>query len=290
MTEPLQLAELLDFRPDQGIIRLHEQRVVILSAAAMGLLRKELIDTLGIETARRLMLRFGFADGYHDAVSLRGRSSAVADPVEAFRTGTVVHSLEGIVRVDLTSIEFDAETGRFEAHKEYHDSYVAEQHVLHYGKAERTRLLVVDRICQRLRERVFRARDLLSGDLVLGPGQEVCSVVGKDAASWGSEVEVLRRDFHGDDLGREVERLQSAVRKQMQDLAKRERSLENRERELDVLRERIARHTDVEAFHRSEHGDAGGARACRPRRADRYDRPGVRRERHRQRVHRPHDS
>ena len=41
------LAELVDFRPDQGIIRLHEQRVVLLSAAAMGLLRKELIDTLG---------------------------------------------------------------------------------------------------------------------------------------------------------------------------------------------------------------------------------------------------
>src|SRR5204863_3603973 len=115
----LHLAELLDFRPNEGIIRLHEQRVVILSAAAMGLLRKELMDTLGIETARRLMLRFGFADGYHDAVSLRDRSSAIVDPVEAFRTGTVVHALEGIVRVDLTSIEFDAETGRFEAHKEY---------------------------------------------------------------------------------------------------------------------------------------------------------------------------
>ena len=73
--KPLHLAELPDFRPDQGIIRLHEQRVVILSAAAMGLLRKELVDTLGLETARRLLLRFGFADGYHDAVSLRDRST-----------------------------------------------------------------------------------------------------------------------------------------------------------------------------------------------------------------------
>ena len=35
------LAELVEFRPDQGIIRLHEQRVVLLSAAAMGLMRKE---------------------------------------------------------------------------------------------------------------------------------------------------------------------------------------------------------------------------------------------------------
>ena len=65
------LAELVEFRPDQGIIRLHEQRMVLVSAAAMGLIRKELIDTLGLSTARRLFLRFGYADGYHDAVSLR---------------------------------------------------------------------------------------------------------------------------------------------------------------------------------------------------------------------------
>src|SRR5690606_11510578 len=55
----LQLSEVLDFRPDLGVIRLHEQRVVILSAAALGLLRQALIDTLGVETARRLLLRFG---------------------------------------------------------------------------------------------------------------------------------------------------------------------------------------------------------------------------------------
>ena len=74
MEDHLDLTELLDFRPGQGTIRLHEQRVVILSAAAVGLLRKELIDTLGLETARRLFLRFGYADGYHDAVSMRDRS------------------------------------------------------------------------------------------------------------------------------------------------------------------------------------------------------------------------
>jgi hypothetical protein len=70
--------------------------VVILSAAAMGLLRKELIDTLGAETARRLLMRFGFADGYHDAASLRDRADWSA----------------------LTSVEFDADTGRCEARVE----------------------------------------------------------------------------------------------------------------------------------------------------------------------------
>jgi DNA-binding NtrC family response regulator len=247
VTEPLQLAELLDFRPDKGIIRLHEQRVVILSAAAMGLLRKELIETLGLETARRLMLRFGFADGYHDAVSLRDRSSR-PEPIEAFRTGTVVHALEGIVRVDLTSIAFDKESGRFEAHEEWHDSYVAEQHVHHYGTTDRPVCWSLAGYASGFASACFEREIYFQETSCLGQGEKVCSVVGRDAASWGAAVEELRLDFHGADLGREVERVRGAVRKQMQELARRERHLEKRERELDLLRARIARHTESQHF------------------------------------------
>src|SRR4026208_133899 len=95
--QDLHLAAMVDFRPDQGVIRLHEQRVVILSAAAMGLLRKELVDNLELETARRLLLRFGFADGYHDAVNLRERSKWTS-PLDGLQTGAMLHTLEGIVR------------------------------------------------------------------------------------------------------------------------------------------------------------------------------------------------
>ena len=132
--EHLHLAEVLDFKPDQGIIRLHEQRVVILSAAAMGLLRKELIDTLGLETARRLMLRFGYADGFHDAIGLRDRSNW-ASPLDGIRAGSALHRLEGIVRAEITSIEHDEATGRLEEDVVWHDSYEAEQHVHHYGRS-----------------------------------------------------------------------------------------------------------------------------------------------------------
>ena len=133
--EGLGLTERLDFRPGPGIIRLHEQRVVLLSAAAMGLLRKELIDTLGFETARRLFLRFGYADGYHDAVSMRDRSQW-STPLDGLRAGIVLHRLEGIVRAEIVKLEHDAASGRFEEEVVWHDSYVAEQHVHHYGKGE----------------------------------------------------------------------------------------------------------------------------------------------------------
>ena len=241
------LAELVEFRPDQGIIRLHEQRVVLLSAAAMGLIRKELIDTLGLETARRLFLRFGFADGYHDAVSLRDRSRW-STPVEGLQAGVVLHRLEGIVRAEIISLEHDAAAGRFHEDVVWHDSYVAEQHVHHYGRTSTP-------VCWSLvgyssgyasaclgQEIYFRESECV------GQGATQCTVVGKDAASWGDDLETLRADFQGGTLGREVERLRAAVHERLHELERRERLVAKRERELNLLRERVARHAASKQF------------------------------------------
>jgi DNA-binding NtrC family response regulator len=245
--EHLNLAAVLDFRPDQGIIRLQEQRVVILSAAAMGLLKKELIDTLGLETTRRLMLRFGYADGYHDAVSLRDRSKWTT-PLEGLRAGAVLHRLEGIVRAEITKVEHDATSGRFEEEVFWHDSYAAEQHVHHYGKSDVP-------VCWSLAGYVSGYVSACLGQEIyfretecLAQGAAKCSVVGKDAASWGDALEALRVDFQSADLGQEVERVREAVHKRLQELERRERHVAKRERELNLLRERVARHAASKHF------------------------------------------
>ena len=244
---PLHLAEVLDFRPDQGIIRLHEQRVVILSAAAMGLMRKELVDTLGQETARRLLLRFGFADGYHDAVNLRARSDWKR-PVDGLRAGATLHALEGIVRADVRRVDFDDESGRFEEDVHWHDSYEAEQHTHHYGKS-------ADPVCWSL---VGYSSGFVSACLgkeiyfretaCSAQGARHCSAIGKDLDSWGSEAETIRTDFQAASLGEEVERLRRAVRTRIKELDRRERLLDRRERELDLLRERVNRHAAARHF------------------------------------------
>ena len=68
-------------------------------------------------------IRFGYTDGYHDAVNLRERSNW-SDPVQGVRAGAVLHRLEGIVRTEVSRIEHDASTGRFEEEVIWHDSYV----------------------------------------------------------------------------------------------------------------------------------------------------------------------
>ncbi|MFN8066912.1 MAG: sigma 54-interacting transcriptional regulator [Vicinamibacterales bacterium] len=244
---PMQLAELLDFHPDDGVIRLHDQRVVILSAAAMGLLRKELIDTFGLATTRRLLLRFGFADGYHDAIGLRDRG-AWADPMEGLRTGAVVHALEGIVRSRVRAVAFDAATGRFSAEIEWRDSYEAEQHVHQYGATESPVCWSLTGYISGFASACFE-REIYFRELsCAGQGRPLCTVVGRDAAQWGAELETFRDDFQGRGLGQEVERLRAAVQRRLQAVAKRERAVEKRERELDLLRERVARHATSKHF------------------------------------------
>src|SRR5918999_5774799 len=243
----LHLAELLDFRPDQGIIRLHEQRVVILSAAAMGLLRKELIDTLGLEAARRVAIRFGFADGYHDAVNLRERSKWTT-PLDGVRAGAMLHTLEGIVRTEVRRLDHDASTGRFEGEVFWPDSYGAEQHVHHYGKASSP-------VCWSL---VGYASGFVSACLgqeiyfretsCVGQGAKHCVAVGRDADSWGPESDSIREDFQAANLGHEVERLRETVGRRLKELDRRERLLERRERELNLLRDRINREAAAKHF------------------------------------------
>jgi DNA-binding NtrC family response regulator len=245
--EPHHLAELVDFQPDQGIIRLHEQRMVLLSAAAMGLMRKELIDTLSFDTARRVFLRFGYADGYHDAVSM-GERSDWPKGLEGLRAGIALQRLEGITRAEIVQVEHDAKSGRFHEEKLWHDSYIAEQHLAHYGKSSAP-------VCWSL---VGYASGYTSGCLgqeiyfqeheCLAQGAARCRVVGKNAESWGDQLEALRDDFHGGSLGREIERLRDIVHRRLQDVDRRERLVATRERELNLLRERVARHAASKQF------------------------------------------
>ena len=50
------------FDAETGQIWLHEHRMLLVHAEAQALLRKELIDTLGMDRARGLLMRMGYDD------------------------------------------------------------------------------------------------------------------------------------------------------------------------------------------------------------------------------------
>jgi hypothetical protein len=86
--------------------------MLLVHAEAQALLRKELIDTLGMDRARGLLTRMGYASGLRDAELARTRSQDCSD-VEAFMTGPQLHTLEGIVHVTPVQLQLDRMAGRF---------------------------------------------------------------------------------------------------------------------------------------------------------------------------------
>jgi DNA-binding NtrC family response regulator len=242
----LQLLELLDVS-EQGIIRLREQRMLVQGAAAMGLLRRELIHTLGEETARRLLMRFGYADGYHDAVSLQ-ENFGWGDPLDGVRAGLKLHTLEGIVHAEPEHLAYDAQRATFESRLRWNHSYEAEQHLYHHGQATRP-------VCWTLIGYISGFTSACLGQDVYfsevecaGQGAAHCRLVGRQAGGWGELLPALHEDLRGADLRGEVERLRRSVAQQKKELVRRQRAMAGREREVEALRERAMRHATASRF------------------------------------------
>ena len=67
------LTESLFFSPGDGRIWLNDQRMLLWHSSSMGHLRRELIDTLGIDRTRGLLTRAGYVSGARDAQIVRER-------------------------------------------------------------------------------------------------------------------------------------------------------------------------------------------------------------------------
>jgi activator of aromatic catabolism/V4R domain-containing protein len=144
--------------------------------------------TRSAKKPRRVLLRFGFADGYNDAVNLRARSNW-ASPLDGLRSGAMLHTLEGIVRADVRRAEYDEESGRFEEEVSWHDSYEAEQHIHHYGKSSAP-------VCWSLVGyssgfvSACLGKDIYFREMTCaGQGERHCSAIERDLNSWGAEID-----------------------------------------------------------------------------------------------------
>ena len=97
----LDIHELLHFAPEGGLITFAGERVLLLDAVALGLLRKELIETLGATAARAVLTRFGYAHGWRVAETLR--KGFPWDSEDEWRAaGARLHTIQGLVRAEVT--------------------------------------------------------------------------------------------------------------------------------------------------------------------------------------------
>ena len=192
------LTESLFFSPGDGRIWLNDQRMLLLHSSAVGHLRRELIDTLGLDRARGLLTRAGYVSGARDAQLVRERWPE-RDAAAVFMAGTRLHALEGVVKVTPLDFEFDIDRGTYHGEFLWEHSSEDDEHIAAYG-------LGTEPACWSQIGYATGYVTSLFGQLVVfrevecrSMGASVCRVVGKHAAAWGDVSEDLRylqaRDF-----------------------------------------------------------------------------------------------
>lgn len=126
------LAARLHFSPSEGHIWLDDQRMLLIHSDAFGVLRRELIESLGVNRARGLLTRMGYHAGATDA-RLARRVRRSEDLKSLFQSGPQLHSLEGIVQVEPVRLEIDIDRGRYYGEYLWKGSAEDEQHSHFYG-------------------------------------------------------------------------------------------------------------------------------------------------------------
>ncbi len=133
--DQLELASLVEFAPERGVIQFSGRRAILLHTDAMGALRKELVETLGVATAKVIFTRYGFSCGHEDAGLLAAYMRP--DTIEEFvRGGPRTHMFAGIACVETEYVEIARERGRYRMGGRWRRSYEAEQHLRLFGRSE----------------------------------------------------------------------------------------------------------------------------------------------------------
>jgi DNA-binding NtrC family response regulator len=207
--------ELLELDPEGGLIRFAGQRALLLDAVAMGLLRKYLVENFGLTAARTVLTQFGFAHGWRMAEALQTefKWDSEADWRQA---GTRIHALEGLFRVESGSHDPVSKEGVMLV-----SSYEAEQHLLHFGRADAPMCWTISGLISGYISRTAGQEIYVLEDRCMGKGDAGCHLLARTREEWGDErAEELRfysperlKDCLDVSLHRVTETLKAAERK-----------------------------------------------------------------------------
>ncbi len=222
----LDLRELLDFRPEGGVVRFAGERVLLMDAVALGLLRKELIERFGVEVARGVLTRFGYIHGWRTAENLK--TAFPWDSTEDWRVaGGRLHMLHGLVVFEPVpeNNRGEGDLGKPFAEAIWRSSYEAEQHLFHIGRSD-------DPVCWTLCGfasgylSYSNDREVFCVETeCVGRGDAHCRLVGRPREAWGEAIDPHLPYFRQECLNEALRRVTDEVKAAETELTRRRKAL-----------------------------------------------------------------
>lgn len=215
--EELDFFSLVDLRPNQGSIKFCGRRAILLHTDAMGALRKELVSTLGAESAKVILTRYGFSCGYEDAGLLVEYMNP--ETIEQFVLGGPrVHTFSGIAEVEPHIVEVDRERGHYRMSGAWRHSYEAEQHLRLFGTADEAVCWTLAGYASGFASYVFQTDMICIEQDCEGRGDERCTWTLLNADDRSAELVDLRKYFQPLNIKDQINLLESKVYERTREL------------------------------------------------------------------------
>lgn len=182
----LKIDEIIEF--SEGQISLHGRRLVLRDIHATAQLRKDMLDTVGLEHTRRMLTRSGFCWGQADAAAM-ARIFKWENTIEWLKAGPQMLEIQGITRTVVKACHIDEKNKHFEMKVIWHDSAEAKEHLIEADQTTDTVCWALIGYASGYASYCFKKNIYFIEQKCRGKGDYTCTAVGKDELSWGQEIQ-----------------------------------------------------------------------------------------------------
>lgn len=200
---------LLRFEMHAGRIWLDDERSILVRRREMRALRRELIESLGVERAKGVITRMGYIAGYRDADRARELLPDVSH-VEAFIGGAKTHMVTGQIKAIPIELDIDDETGDFKSVFEGENSFEADVFLAEFGTAVSPVCWAQAGYASGYASRLVGREIYFIEEACSACGAERCRLVGKPLEDWENAAEI-KRYYDKDKIADQIHDLQSQI-------------------------------------------------------------------------------
>ena len=218
------LSDLFKANPDKGNF-LQSHRMFISSADAWGALIKDLVLALGIERAKRFLLRYGYQCGRHEALILKDMFNW-ENQKEWIMGGVTMHNLSGRSSSVPIKVHIDADNKELDVEGFWHDSYEAKQYLQHFPTHSEPVCYFLEGYASGYCSTSLGKKVVFKEVECIGKGDPHCHFIGKTLDLWGDDISPELVDYEREDIGDELDQAHKRIERQ-REISKRMNFLSN---------------------------------------------------------------
>lgn len=216
----------------EGQINLQGRRLVLHSIHAFASFRRDLIQMLGYERARRVLTRFGYFWGQADAAAMQ-RIFHWDDLREWISAGARLHALEGVAQIKIDRLELDEASRSIDIEVTWRDSVGAEEQLMELGRSDSPACWKLVGYASGFVSYCLEDNVYFIESECRACGDEYCRARGRNLEAWGPEIQEHLPFFEAEDIKGIVKKLTVELRRKSRALDQQRRKLKELSREDD---------------------------------------------------------